>query len=108
MQSGRVGLIEFSLAFSLPLLVFPKGQLISDLWYSYCMSNVHFKCNWIWYVHSDVLAMGASLAVLLANVWMKFSRHHCKYQSSVKISPDPTNSGSAKTVTEEWISEEEE
>ena len=32
---------------------------------------VHFKCNGIWYVQSDRLAMGASLAVILANVWMK-------------------------------------
>ena len=35
------------------------------------VTNVHFKCNGIWYVQSDGLAMGASLAVLLANVWMK-------------------------------------
>ena len=33
------------------------------------VTNVHFKCNGIWYVQSDGLAMGASLAVLLANVW---------------------------------------
>ena len=35
------------------------------------MTNVHFKCNGIWYVQLDGLAMGASLAVILANVWMK-------------------------------------
>ena len=35
------------------------------------VTNVHFKCNGIWYVQSDGLAMGASLAVILANVWMK-------------------------------------
>ena len=34
------------------------------------VTNVHFKCNGIWYVQSDGLAMGASLAVILANVWM--------------------------------------
>ena len=35
------------------------------------VKNVNFKCNGIWYVQSDGLAMGASLAVILANVWMK-------------------------------------
>ena len=35
------------------------------------VTNVHFKCNGIWYVQSDGLAMGASLAVILAIVWMK-------------------------------------
>ena len=32
------------------------------------VTNVHFICNGIWYVQSDVVAMGSSLAVLLANV----------------------------------------
>ena len=35
------------------------------------VTNVRFKCNGIWYVQSEGLAMGASLAVILANVWMK-------------------------------------
>ena len=35
------------------------------------VTNVHFKCNGFWYVQSAGLAMGASLAVILANVWMK-------------------------------------
>ena len=35
------------------------------------VTNVHFKCNKMWYTQSDGLAMGASLAVLLANLWMK-------------------------------------
>ena len=35
------------------------------------VTNVHFKCSGICYVQSDGLAMGASLAVILANVWMK-------------------------------------
>ena len=35
------------------------------------VTNGHFKCNGICYVQSDGLAMGASLAVILANVWMK-------------------------------------
>ena len=35
------------------------------------VTNAHFKCNGIWNAESDGLAMGASLAVILANVWMK-------------------------------------
>ena len=34
------------------------------------VSNVHFKCNGLWYVQKDGLAMGASLAVILGNVWL--------------------------------------
>ena len=37
------------------------------------VTNVHFKYKGIWYSQSDGLAMGASLAVILANVWMKSS-----------------------------------
>ena len=33
--------------------------------------KVHFKCNGLWYVQKDGLAMGASLAVILANLWLK-------------------------------------
>ena len=36
------------------------------------VNNVHFKCNKLWYTQSDGLAMGASLAVILANLWMKY------------------------------------
>ena len=35
------------------------------------VTNVHFKCNGFCYVQSDGLAMGASLAIILANVGMK-------------------------------------
>ena len=35
------------------------------------VTNGHFKRNGIWYVQSDCLSMRASLAVVLANVWMK-------------------------------------
>ena len=35
------------------------------------VTHVHFKGNGIGYVQSDGVAMGASLAVKLANVWMK-------------------------------------
>ena len=34
-------------------------------------SKVYFKCNDSWYVQVDGLAMGASLAVILANLWLK-------------------------------------
>ena len=34
------------------------------------VSQVHFKCKETWYVQ-DGLAMGASLAVILANFWLK-------------------------------------
>ena len=35
------------------------------------VSEVHFKCNGLWYVQKDGLAMGFSLAVILANSWLK-------------------------------------
>ena len=42
------------------------------------VSKVHFKCNGLWYVQKDGLAMGASLAVILANFWLK------KYEPALK------------------------
>ena len=33
--------------------------------------RVYFKCNDSWYVQVDGLAMGAALAVLLTNLWLK-------------------------------------
>ena len=35
------------------------------------VSKVHFKCNGLWYVQKDGLAMGASLAVFFSNLWLK-------------------------------------
>ena len=35
------------------------------------VTNVHFKCNKMWRTQLNGLAMGASLAVILANLWMK-------------------------------------
>ena len=35
------------------------------------VSQVRFKSNETWYIQKDVLAMGASLAVVLANLWLK-------------------------------------
>ena len=37
----------------------------------FAVSKVHFKCNGLWYVQKDGLAMGASLALVLANLWLK-------------------------------------
>ena len=39
------------------------------------VSQVHFKCNETWYVQKDGLAMGAFLAVILANLWLKQYEH---------------------------------
>ena len=35
------------------------------------VSKVHFKCNGFWFVQKDGSIMGASLAVTLANLWLK-------------------------------------
>ena len=35
------------------------------------VSQVHFKCNGTWYVQKDGSALGASLAVILTNFWLK-------------------------------------
>ena len=35
------------------------------------VSQVHFKCNETWYIQKDGLIMGASLAVILTNLWLK-------------------------------------
>ena len=35
------------------------------------VTNVHFKSNESWYCQNDGLIMDASLAVILANLWMK-------------------------------------
>ena len=35
------------------------------------VSKVYLKCNDSWYVQVDGLAMGASLAVILAKLWLK-------------------------------------
>ena len=42
------------------------------------VSKEHFKCNGLWYVQKDGLAMGASLAVILANLWLK------EYEPAIK------------------------
>ena len=35
------------------------------------VTNVHLKCNKSWFCQKDGLAMGAPLAVILDNLWMK-------------------------------------
>ena len=42
------------------------------------LSKVNFKCSGLWYVQKDGLAMGASLAVILANLWLK------EYETALK------------------------
>ena len=42
------------------------------------VSKVHFKCNGLWYVQKDGLAIGASLAVIFANLWLK------EYETALK------------------------
>ena len=38
---------------------------------SLAVSKVHIKCDGLWNVQKDGLALGASLAVILANLWLK-------------------------------------
>ena len=45
------------------------------------VTNVHFTCNESWYCEKNGLAMGSSLAVIWANVWMKFWVPHLKLQT---------------------------
>ena len=42
------------------------------------VTNVCFKCNDRWFCQVDDLTMGASLAVNLANIWMKSFEHQIK------------------------------
>ena len=44
------------------------------------VTNVHFRCNKMWYTQSDGSAMGASLAVILANLWIKSFEKSCRIQ----------------------------
>ena len=45
------------------------------------ITNFHFKCNESWYCQKDVSTMGVSLAVILANVWMKSWEPQLKLQT---------------------------
>ena len=56
------------------------------------VTNIHFKCNKMWYTQSDVLARGASLAVTLANLWMKsFEKSLQKPKEGREIKTPDTN-----------------
>ena len=44
------------------------------------VTNVHLKCCKIRYTQWEGLAMGALLAVILANLWMKPFENHCSNQ----------------------------
>ena len=46
------------------------------------VNNLHFKCNESWYCQKDRLAMGASLAVILTNIWMKLWEPQLKLQTA--------------------------
>ena len=35
------------------------------------VNHVHFMCNEIWYVQRGGFAMGATLVVILANLWLE-------------------------------------
>ena len=39
------------------------------------VSKVHSECNGLWYVQKDGLTIGASLALRLANLWLKDYEH---------------------------------
>ena len=42
------------------------------------VGKVHFKCSGLWYVQKDGLAISASLAVILASLWLK------EYEAALK------------------------
>ena len=46
------------------------------------VTNVQFKCNKMWYTQSDGLALGTSLSVMLANLWMKSLKN--PYRSNIR------------------------
>ena len=45
------------------------------------ITNVHFRCNESWYCQREGFAMGASLAVILAKLWMKSWEPQLKLQT---------------------------
>ena len=67
--------------------------------------NVHFKCYRIWHVQSG-LAMGDSMAVLLANVWIK--SFEASLQNSELSEISMIKMGIEKTAIGERLPEENE
>ena len=55
------------------------------------VTSVHFKCNENWYCQKDGFALGASLVVILANLWLKSWEPQLKLQTP-KIKTNPQSS----------------
>ena len=55
------------------------------------VNKVHFKGNDLWYVQIDGLAMGASLAVNLANLWLKKYEFALRQEMPVETEIQPMN-----------------
>ena len=55
------------------------------------VSKVCFKCNNSWYVQVDGLAMGASLAVTLANLWLKEYEFALRQEKPMGLEIQPMN-----------------
>ena len=55
------------------------------------VNTVHFKGNDLWYVQIDGLAMGASLAVNLANLWLKDYEFALSQEMPVETEIQPMN-----------------
>ena len=55
------------------------------------VNTVHFKGNDLWYVQIDGLAMGASLAVNLANLWLKDYEFALSQETPVETEIQPMN-----------------
>ena len=72
------------------------------------LRNVQFRCNEIWYVQSDGLAMGGSLAVKLANAWIKLFEASLQKPEFKKLSLNLIKAEVARTATGDGISEEKE
>ena len=68
------------------------------------VTNVHFK----WYTQSDGLAMGASLAVILANLWMKSFEKSLQKPKGERRSKHLTQKWYELTVTDALLSEGKE
>ena len=51
------------------VLVIPRSTMKSLL--GLAVTNAHLKCNEMWYTPSCGIAVGASLAVFLVNLWIK-------------------------------------
>ena len=55
------------------------------------VSKIYFKCNDSWYVQVGGLAMGAFLAVTLANLWLKEYEFALRQETPVGTEIQPMN-----------------